>query len=164
MIECIVGSIIFLSKHCPLLGHKDYYIINPFIKRFSNIGIIDIGVHGFFSLIGNTGQQKHGWILVCHQRTEHGPKFFICSNLQRVWRETIGVDGEPTAPKDAIFYKGKIYWLHVKITFEEGSSYVYRLYLLNIEMNIWGMHSIYTGHRKRCVSDLTLQPIDMYCE
>ena len=55
-IECIVGSIIFLSKHCPLRGHKDYYIVNPFIKCFSNICIIDIGVHGFFSMIGNTSQ------------------------------------------------------------------------------------------------------------
>ena len=108
-IECTVSSIIFLSKYCPVRGHKDYYIANPFIKRFSNIGIIDIGDYGFFSLIGNTGQQKHGWILVRHRRTLHGPKFFICSNVQRVWRETIGADGEPTAPKDAIFYKGKIY-------------------------------------------------------
>ena len=56
MIECTVGSIILLSKHCSLRGHKDYYIVNPFIKRFSDISIIDIGVHGFFSLIGNTGQ------------------------------------------------------------------------------------------------------------
>ena len=47
-IECTVGSSIFLSKYCPLPCHKDYYIVNPFIKHFSNIGIIDIGVHGFF--------------------------------------------------------------------------------------------------------------------
>ena len=62
-VECIVGSIIFLSKYCPVRGHKDYYIANPFIKCFSNIGIIDIGDYGFFYLIGNDGQQKHGWIL-----------------------------------------------------------------------------------------------------
>ena len=41
-IKCTVGSVIFLSKHCPLRGHKDYYIVNPFIKHFSNKGIIDI--------------------------------------------------------------------------------------------------------------------------
>ena len=44
--------------------------------------------------------------------------------IQRVSRETIGADGEPTAPKDVVFYKEKNYWLHVKITSEEGASYV----------------------------------------
>ena len=74
-IECTVGSIILLSKYCPLPRHKDYYIVNPFIKCFSNIGIIDIGFHGFFSMIGNTGRHKHGWILVCHKLNEDGSKF-----------------------------------------------------------------------------------------
>ena len=138
------------------------YIVNIFIKSFSNIEITDTGIHGFFSLIGNTGQQKHGWILVCHKRSEHGPKFFICSNIQRVWREAIGSDGEPIAPKDVVFYKGKFYWLHVKITSKEGASYVYRLYSLNIEMNIWGMHSIYTRHRQRSPC-LTLHCNQLIC-
>ena len=122
MIECIVGSIVFVSKYCPLPGHKDYYIVNPFIKRFSHIGIIDIRDHSFFYMIINTDQQKHGWILVFHKRTEHGPKFFICSNIQRVWRETIGVDGEPTPSKEVVYFKGNIYWLHVKINSEEDAS------------------------------------------
>ena len=83
MIECIVGSIVFVSKYCPLPGHKDYYIANTFIKHFSNIGIIDIGVHGFISLIGNTRQQKHGWILVHHKHNEYGSKFFYLQQYQK---------------------------------------------------------------------------------
>ena len=39
-----VGSIIFLSKYCPLPMHKDYFIVNPFIKSFSHIGIISLDV------------------------------------------------------------------------------------------------------------------------
>ena len=74
--------------------------------------------------------------------------FFIYNNIKRVWKEIIGVDGEPTAPKDVVFYKGKIYWLHVKVNSEEYALYVYRMYSLNIELNIWSVHSIYTRCRK----------------
>ena len=48
-------------------------------------------------------------------------------NIKIVWRETIGVDGEPIAPKDVVFYKGKIYWLHVRITSKKYPLYVYRM-------------------------------------
>ena len=64
--------------------------------------------------------------------------------------------------KIMFYYKGKIYWFHVKITYEEGASYVYRMYSLNIEMNIWGMHSVYTGRRKRSMC-LTLHCNRLIC-
>ena len=79
-----------------------------------------------FCIRSNVPKETLNFLHTPHKRTEHDPKFFICSNVQRVWRETIGADGEPTAPKDVVFYKGKIYWLHVKITSEEGASYVYK--------------------------------------
>ena len=46
------------------------------------------------------------------------------------------------------FYKGKIYWLHVRKNSEDDALYVYTMYSLNIELNIWSVHSIYTGRRK----------------
>ena len=80
---------------------------------------------------------------------EHGSKLFIYTSMKRVWRETIGVDGEPISPKDAIFYKGKLYWLHLRIVSKEDALYVFKMYSLDIESNMWNAHSIYIGRRKR---------------
>ena len=53
---------------------------------------------------------------------------FLSAAISKEFGEKqFGADGEPTAPKDVVFYKGKIYWLHVKITSEEYTSYVYRM-------------------------------------
>ena len=50
-IECMTASIILLSTSCPLPGHKKYYIMNPIIIHFSYIGMIEVGVNGFCTLI-----------------------------------------------------------------------------------------------------------------
>ena len=68
--------------------------------------------------------------------------------MRIIWRETIGIDGEPISPKDAFFYKVKSYWLHVKIVSKEYTLYVYRMYLMNIELNISRAHLIYTRRMK----------------
>ena len=67
-IECTIGSFIFLFKYCPLLGHKDYSIVNPFINFFIIIGIIDIGIHGLFSLLRE------------HQSTKERPRYLYVIN------------------------------------------------------------------------------------
>ena len=60
------------------------------------------------------------------------------------------------------FYEGKIYWLHVRITSEEYALYVYTMYSLVIELNIWSVHSIHTGRRKRSMC-LTIQCNQLIC-
>ena len=69
-IECMTGSIILLLMYCSLPGHKKYHIKNPIRRRFSYISMIEVGVHGFFTLICNTGDHKHGWIVVHHEENE----------------------------------------------------------------------------------------------
>ena len=98
----MAGSNILLSMFCSLPGHKRY-IINPFKRWFLYIGVIEIGVLGFFTLISNIGDHKHRWIVVIHEENEHGSKFFVSSNSNRDCRE-IDVDGFiPTPPKNVVF-------------------------------------------------------------
>ena len=110
--------------------------------------MIEVGVHGFFTLISNIGDHKHGWIVVRHEENEHGSKFFMSINVNRDCRE-IDVDGFiPTPPKDAIFYNGKLYWLHMRIILEEDALYSYSMWSLEIGLNKWVGHAIHTGRIK----------------
>ena len=45
--------------------------------------MIEVGLHGFFTLISNTGDHKHGWIVVCHDENEHGSKLFVYDNVNK---------------------------------------------------------------------------------
>ena len=65
--------------------------------------MIEIGVLGFFTLISNIGDHKHGWIVVHHEETEHGSKFLMSSNVNRDCREIDVTGFIPTPPKDAVF-------------------------------------------------------------
>jgi hypothetical protein len=40
----------------PMPRYRDYYIVNPFRKIFTHIGLIGTGHFGFFSVIGNIGE------------------------------------------------------------------------------------------------------------
>ena len=64
--------------------------------------------------------------------------------------------------KMLFFYKGKTYWMHVKINSDEDVLYVYRMYSLNLELDIWSVHSIYTGRRKRSMC-LTIHCNQLVC-
>ena len=100
---------------CSLPGHKRYFIINPFEGRFLYIGVIEIGVLGFFTLISNIGDHKLGWIVVRHEENEHGSNFFVSSNVNRDCKEIDATGFIPTPPKDVVFFNGRIYWIHMRI-------------------------------------------------
>ena len=82
--------------------------MNPIRRCFVYICVIKVGVHGFFTLICNTGDHKHGWIVVHHEENEHGSKFFVYNNVNRDCREISGVDFTPRPPKDIVFDNDKI--------------------------------------------------------
>ena len=77
--------------------------------------MIELGVHGFFTLICNTGDHKLGWIVVHHEENEHGSKLFVYNNVNIDYREIDGPDFTPRPPKEAVFYNEKIYWLHMRV-------------------------------------------------
>ena len=81
--------------------------------------MIEIGVLGFFTLISNIGDQKQGWIVVRHEENEHGSNFFVSSNVNRDCREIDATRFIPTPPKHAVFFNGKLYWIHMRIISEE---------------------------------------------
>ena len=65
--------------------------------------MIEVGVHGFFTLICTNGDHKHGWIVVSHEENKHGSKFFVYNNVNRDCREICVVYFTPRPPKDAVF-------------------------------------------------------------
>ena len=69
--------------------------------------MIEIGVHGFLTLISNVDDHKHGWIVVCHEENKHGSKLFVYNNVNRDCREIGVVDFTPRPPKDAVFITTK---------------------------------------------------------
>ena len=77
--------------------------------------MIEVGVYGFFTLISNIGDHKHGWIVVRHENNGHGLKLFVCNNFKKDCREIDLVDFTPKPPKDAVFYYDKLYWLHMRV-------------------------------------------------
>ena len=110
--------------------------------------MIEIGVLGFFTLIRNIGDHKHGWIVVRHEENDHGSKFFVSSNVHRDCKEIDVVGFIPTPPKDAVFYNGKLYWLHMRIILEEDALYSYNMWSLDIGLKKWAIHAIHTRHIK----------------
>jgi len=109
-IEYTFCSMVLLFVPTPMPGYKDYFIVNPFKNFFTHIGLIETRHFGFFSLIRNIGEQKYGWIVVKSLHDENGPDlFFIWNIMYEYCRCVIAPDGEPIRPKDAMFFKGKLY-------------------------------------------------------
>ena len=90
-------NVLFIAKS------QAYFIINPFEGRFLYIGVIEIGVLGFFTLIRNIGDHKQGWIVVHHEENEHGSKKFVSSNVNRDCKEIDATGFIPTPSKDTVF-------------------------------------------------------------
>ena len=101
---------------------------------------------GFFTLISNIGDHKHGWIVVRHEETEHGSKFLMSNNVNRDCREIDVTGFIPTPPKDVVFFNGKLYWLHMRIISEKDALYSYTMWSLDIGLNKCASHAIHTEH------------------
>jgi hypothetical protein len=86
IIECTVRSMMLLSlpKTCSLT--KNYFVMNPFMKSFKNIGSIWVGDWGFFTLLENVSARKYEWVVLKHILNNMQSNYFICSILDRVWR------------------------------------------------------------------------------
>ena len=73
----------------------------------------------------------------------------MSSNVNRDCREVDATGFIPTPPKDAVFFNGKLYWLHMRIILEEDALYSYTMWSLDIGLNKWVGHAIHTGRIKR---------------
>ena len=72
----------------------------------------------------------------------------MSSNVNRDCREIDVTGFIPTPPKDAVFFYGKLNWLHMRIISEEDALYSYTMWSLDIGLNKWAGHAIHIGHIK----------------
>ena len=86
----------------------------------------------------------------------------MSSNVNRDCREIDGANFIPTHSKDAVFYNGKIYWLHMRIISQEYALYSYTMWSLDIGLNKWAGHAIHTGCIKRSMC-LTIHQNQLLC-
>jgi hypothetical protein len=120
-------------SHC-----NNYFVMNPFTKAFKNIGCISVGDWGFFSLLEKVSANKYDWIFLKHVYKRMQSKFYICNNFDRVWRRKKLPYGGTTPPKDAGFYKSKLFWLYLDKDYKDYPRYGYTIYWLDVCKNEWG--------------------------
>jgi hypothetical protein len=137
-VECTAGSMVLLSFPTQYSHCNNYFVMNPFTKAFKNIGCISVGYGGFFSLLQNVTANKYDWVVLKHVYKRMQSKYYICSSLDRVWRRTELPYGGTTPPKDAVFYKNKLFWLYLDKDYEEYPHYGYTIYWFDVFKNEWG--------------------------
>ena len=64
--------------------------------------------------------------------------YFICSSIFKCWGWTTIPYGGTTPPKEAVFYKSKMFWLYLDKEYEEYPKYGYTIYWLDVLINVWG--------------------------
>ena len=78
-------------------------------------------------------------------------QIFLCPTMSIEIAEKLMylVSSQCPHPKDAVFFNGKIYWLHLRIISKEDTLYSYTMWSLDIGLNKWASHAIHTGRIKR---------------
>ena len=117
---------------------NNYYVLNPFTKEFKHLGSLWVGDCGFFSLLQNMSAKKYDWVALKHVYTGMQSDYFICSSIFKCWRRTTIPSGGTTPPKEAVFYKSKMFWLYLDKEYEEYPKYGYTIYWLDVLRNVWG--------------------------
>ena len=112
--------------------------MNPFTKALKNIGRIKIGYWGLFSLLKKVSSIKHDWVVLKHMYYRMQSKFYVYSNIDRVWKRVDLSFGGTSPPKNGVYYKSKLFWLYLDKEYDDYPRYGYKIYWFNVIKNEWG--------------------------
>jgi len=136
-VQNVVGCMLLLRLRNGCSNTFSYSLMNPFTKRFKNIGSIWVGPLSFFYFLEKNTDQKYGWLVLKHICTREDEKFYICSSLENVWRRTKVPFGNIPPPTEVLFFNNKMWWLYLDTDYEEYPKYGYCIYCLDIETYVW---------------------------